>query len=118
MKHALRRIVLPCLLLLAPVLLAGCESDDASGHSAKLGGVGHRDGYTDPLTHCVGCHGATLHGGSGPNCYNCHNANDHLTVRNGVRHNQPGIDCARCHGPSRTRGGLGPACVQPGCHAA
>jgi len=116
MKRALRKFVLSCLVVMVPVLVA-CSSG-GSGHDQKLGGVGHRDGYTDPLTHCVGCHGATLHGGSGPNCYNCHNANDHLTVRNGVRHNQPGIDCARCHGPSRTRGGLGPACVQPGCHAA
>ena len=117
MKPVLRKLFLGGLILTAP-MLAACGSDGPSGHSVKLGGVAHRDGYTDPLSVCAGCHGATLHGGNGPNCYNCHDSADHQTVRGGVRHNQPGIDCTRCHGPSRTRGGLGPACVQSGCHAA
>ena len=117
MKPVLRKFVLSGLIALAPVL-AACGSDGGSGHSVNLGGVKHRDGYTDPLSVCTSCHGAMLHGGSGPNCYACHNSADHQTIRAGVRHNQPGIDCARCHGPSRTRGGLGPACVQAGCHAA
>ena len=115
MKTALRRMALSGLLALAPVL-AACGGSGGGTHTVKLGGVNHRDGYTDPLSFCVSCHGATLHGGGGPSCYNCHNSSDHQTVRAGVRHNQPGSDCTRCHGPSRTRGGLGPACVGPGCH--
>lgn len=117
MKPVLRKVLLSGLILVVP-LLAACSSGDANGHSVSLGGMGHRDGYANPLGICTECHGATLRGGKGPSCYACHNSSDHQTVRAGVRHNQPGIDCARCHGPSRTRGGLGPACVQGGCHAA
>jgi len=132
MKSVLRKPVLFALVLIAP-LFAACNPGSVSDHDQVLGGVGHRHGYIDPLSSCVECHGATLHGGNGPtshfangpsrhvgvgpSCYSCHNSNDHQTIRNGVRHNQPGIDCTRCHGPS-LGGGLGPACVQSGCHSA
>jgi hypothetical protein len=117
MNASIRKALLCSALALAP-LLAACGGD-SNGHTVDLGGVNHRDGFVDPLTNCVGCHGATLHGGSGPNCYGCHNSNDHVTVYgpSGIRHNQPGVDCTRCHGVTRTRGGLGPACVGAGCHA-
>ena len=117
MNRALKTIVLCSAIALAPALTA-CSSGGSNGHTVDLGGVNHRDGNTDPLTNCVGCHGPTLHGGSGPSCYNCHNSADHVTTYRpgGVLHNQPGIDCTRCHGPA-DRGGLGPACVSPGCHA-
>jgi hypothetical protein len=117
MKGIARKFAL-CALVLAAPLFAACTSEDASGHSVNLGGVNHRDGSVDPLTNCVGCHGSNLHGGKGPSCYSCHNSNDHQTVRAGVRHNQPGVDCTRCHGVTRTRGGIGPACVGSGCHSA
>lgn len=132
MKPVVRKLVLSGLVLIAS-MFAACSSGSVSDHDQTLGGVGHRDGYADPLNNCVECHGDTLQGGTaptpqfangparhvgvGPSCYSCHNSNDHLTIRKGVRHNQPGIDCARCHGPT-LGGGLGPACVQNGCHAA
>ena len=115
MKKSTQRFVLFALVAFAPVL-AACTSD-SSGHTVNLGGVNHRDGSVDPLSNCTGCHGSNLHGGKGPSCYNCHNSNDHHTAYRGVLHNQPGVDCTRCHGTSRTRGGLGPACVGTGCHA-
>ena len=115
MKKTTPWFVLCAMVVLAPVLSA-CSSD-SSGHTVNLGGVNHRDGNTDPLNNCVGCHGSDLHGGKGPSCYNCHNSSDHLTSYGGVMHNQSGVDCTRCHGATRTQGGLGPACVSSGCHS-
>ncbi|OGL40847.1 MAG: hypothetical protein A2042_07530 [Candidatus Schekmanbacteria bacterium GWA2_38_11] len=43
------------------------------GHILYENGVFHRPGLQDPLTNCVGCHGADLKGdGSRPSCYSCH----------------------------------------------
>lgn len=105
------------LTLLAGAIFSGCENgngDSPGSHLAVLGGVSHLDGYTDPLTNCSECHGAALKGGSGPNCYVCHNDGDHNRVRNQRRH-RVGDEgsCASCHGPDNA-GGLGPACGT--CH--
>jgi len=117
-EHSVRkstaRIVLCAMVAFAPAL-AACNSD-SSGHSVNLGGVNHRDGNTDPLKNCVDCHGSNLHGGKGPSCYTCHSSSDHHTAYGGVMHNQKSVDCTRCHGATRTSGGLGPACVSAGCH--
>ena len=116
MRKTAKKVILCALVAFAPAL-AACSSD-SGGHSVNLGGANHRDGSADPLSNCVGCHGSNLHGGEGPSCYNCHHSNDHTTSYGGVRHNSPGVDCTRCHGATRTRGGIGPACVGSGCHSA
>lgn len=113
MRRTFTVLSLAVLVAVVP-LLAGCGDDGApSSHTVSLGGTKHHDGYNNPLVNCVGCHGATLRGGSGPSCYSCHNNNNHPVVRAGVRHQDPSVDCTRCHGPNNT-GGLGPACTK--CH--
>ena len=103
--------------LLGGAFFSGCESgsgDSPGSHMAVLGGISHLDGYTDPLANCTECHGAALRGGSGPNCYGCHNSEDHNRVRNHRRHRVGDEgDCVTCHGPD-SAGGLGPACGT--CH--
>ena len=118
MKLHVSRMLLGIALVSLPLLGACGGDDDGGGHDVNRGGVMHRSGAEDPLNNCVGCHGSNLHGGEGPSCYNCHNSNDHTTSYGGVRHNSPGVDCTRCHGATRTRGGIGPACVGSGCHSA
>ena len=116
MNKAKRWFVLFAMVSFSPVL-AACSSG-SGGHSVDLGGVSHRDGSTDPVSNCVGCHGSDLHGGDGPNCYSCHSNSDHHTSFSGVMHNQSDVDCTRCHDPTRTQSGLGPACASSGCHSA
>ena len=113
MKSRAVRLLVLCSFAVVPFFAACSDDDEApSSHTVDLGGVMHHDGYTDPLANCTGCHGATLHGGSGPSCYSCHNTSDHTVNRSGVMHNQ-NVDCDQCHGPDND-GGLGPACSS--CH--
>lgn len=94
--------------------VAGVDAGGALDHSLLLGGVAHQPNNTDPLKNCVGCHGAQLKGGSGPSCYDCHNAADHTVNHSGAKHRSgTQSSCTKCHGPSNT-GGLGPACSN--CH--
>lgn len=58
---------------LALSLAAACGGSDApSSHTVSRDGVMHAPGLTAPLTNCVGCHGSTLQGASGPSCTSCH----------------------------------------------
>ena len=50
----------------------GSHSAPFFGHILYENGVFHRPGLWDPLTNCVGCHGADLKGDRGPSCYSCH----------------------------------------------
>lgn len=96
------------------VFVPGCESDGPGSHTLSLAGTNHLEGHTDPLVNCVECHGATLNGGRGPSCYECHGSADHSTVRSGRRHRAGRAEsCQVCHGPGNG-GGLGPACTL--CH--
>jgi hypothetical protein len=105
------------LTLSSGAYLSGCESgsgDSPGSHMIVLGGVSHLDGYTNPLANCTECHGTALRGGSGPDCYGCHDSGDHNTVRSRRRHRAGSENsCMTCHGPDNS-GGLGPACSS--CH--
>ncbi|MBI5489342.1 MAG: hypothetical protein HY905_18560 [Deltaproteobacteria bacterium] len=84
------------------------------GHTENMSGVMHQPGKEDPLANCTSCHGADLTGGVGPSCYDCHNNDDHTSVRGGVHHLSGSSSiCSTCHGPGNS-GGLGPACSV--CH--
>jgi hypothetical protein len=85
-----------------------------AGHTENNGGVFHKPGKNDPLTNCVACHGASLQGDVGPSCYDCHNNDNHTSIRGGHKHlSGSSSTCKACHGPNNN-GGLGPACSE--CH--
>lgn len=87
-----------------------------AGHTELAKGVPHFPGKADPKTNCIGCHGTSLRGDTGPSCYRCHNNNDHTLERgaNKIKHRSgSGSACSACHGPNNS-GGLGPACAT--CH--
>ncbi len=71
-----RSILLPAILLVAAVIMAGCgEDDNAPGsHTEDLGGVLHAPGFAEPRLNCIACHGIGLDGGEGPGCFGCHPA--------------------------------------------
>jgi hypothetical protein len=92
-----------------------------AGHTEDNGGVLHKPGKNDPLKNCTTCHGATLRGGVGPSCFDCHNNNDHTSNRSGAMHLGGSTStCVNCHGPKSgssaksSTGGIGPACSM--CH--
>lgn len=72
----MRRVAVAVLLL-----LSGCggsttepSTNVPASHTERHGGVAHGVGARQATTQCVGCHGATLQGGSSgePSCYSCH----------------------------------------------
>jgi len=86
----------------------------AAGHELLLGGVWHMAGNEDPLGNCAACHGEDLQGGTGTDCYACHDAAGHTKKRDGFEHKGgSSSSCEVCHGPNNS-GGLGPACAP--CH--
>ncbi len=92
----------------------GQDASGPTGHTEVLGGNFHMPGKEDPLSNCVSCHGASLGGGAGQSCYNCHNDNDHTISYGGQMHlSGTSSTCSACHGPSNS-GGIGPACSD--CH--
>jgi hypothetical protein len=115
MKRLITKIVLGIALVSLPFLAACGDDGDGGGHDVNRGGVMHRSGLENPLSNCVGCHGANLQGGSGPSCYSCHSIPaSHTAIRGGKAHNPGSSDiCSTCHGPNNS-GGLGPACAN--CH--
>ena len=68
------------VLLLMFVLVIACEKEGnypdynpPADHTVSHDGVMHKSGFNDPLTNCVGCHGADLQGGNvGVSCFECH----------------------------------------------
>jgi cytochrome c553 len=68
------------VLLLMFVLVIACEKEGnypdynpPADHTISQDGVMHKSGLQDPLTNCVGCHGADLQGGNvGVSCFECH----------------------------------------------
>jgi hypothetical protein len=107
-------VLLAGCAVMVGVFVPGCESDGPGSHTLSLAGTNHLEGHTDPLANCIECHGATLNGGRGPSCYECHDNADHTTVRGGRRHRAGNAEsCTVCHGPDNG-GGLGPACSL--CH--
>ena len=77
MAHAAGKVL---ILLLMVVLISACEKEEnqskynpPADHTVSQDGVMHRSGLEQPLTNCVGCHGADLTGGNvGVSCYECH----------------------------------------------
>ena len=69
------------ILLLILGLIIACEKEEnypdynpPADHTISQDGVMHKSGLHDPLTNCVGCHGADLTGGNvGVSCFECHN---------------------------------------------
>jgi cytochrome c553 len=68
------------VILLMFVLIISCEKEEnypqynpPADHTVSQDGVMHKSGLHDPLTNCVGCHGADLQGGNvGVSCFECH----------------------------------------------
>jgi hypothetical protein len=85
-----------------------------TNHTLNMQGVFHQPGGTDPKKNCTSCHGVDFGGGTGPSCYDCHNADDHQTRYGGKQHRSgPWNSCTSCHGLNNS-GGLGRACSD--CH--
>lgn len=67
------------VILLAIALFVGCERandpnyNPPADHTISKSGFMHKNGLDQPLTNCVGCHGADLNGGTvGVSCFECH----------------------------------------------
>ena len=68
------------VLLIIFAFIAACEKEGnypdynpPADHTISQDGVMHKSGFNDPLTNCVGCHGADLTGGNvGVSCFECH----------------------------------------------
>jgi cytochrome c553 len=79
----MRRIGWIAIVAAIAVVPLGCDDDDdeftgpsnaPASHTISREGVRHLPGLSDPLTNCVGCHGADLRGGNSgePSCFTCH----------------------------------------------
>ena len=64
--------MLRALTLLAVLGCLHCGGGAPADHTIDLDGAYHKSGLKAPTTNCVECHGATLRGGAGPSCYDCH----------------------------------------------
>lgn len=101
-------------------------------HTDLVNGTLHKPGKATPLQNgCSDCHGATLQGGAGPSCLQCHGQlwstggttsgvpADHTVLVRGAKH-KAGLrtpftsQCTACHGAD-LRGGTGPSCYK--CHS-
>ena len=101
-----------------------------SNHDTLLVGQVHHPKYLDALHFCVGCHGASLRGGTiaPTSCYQCHGVRwvingppaDHTDSEDGYLHasdkDNPLVDCVECHGADLTGDTGAPSCYK--CHGA
>jgi cytochrome c553 len=67
------------IILVMIILFIGCEKSNdpnynpPADHTISKSGFMHKNGLDQPLTNCVGCHGADLKGGTaGVSCFECH----------------------------------------------
>jgi len=101
-------------------------------HTDLANGTMHKPGKATPIQNgCTSCHGASLQGGAGPSCLQCHGQvwstggttsgvpADHTTLVRQAKH-KSGLrtpftsQCTSCHGAD-LRGGTGPSCYK--CHS-